>query len=145
MEPGEDLRETTKLFREVGVDAAIELHLNSISVEDSSKIGGALFIYYKNSSGEENANGKKLAMEISSEYSKGITEIKTRGIYPMVIFGNKWFLTDQTDIPAVIVESGFISNINETKLFLNSFFRKRVANCISKGICNFFGVSSAGD
>jgi len=141
MEPGEDLRETTKLFKEENVDAAIELHLNSISVEEPNKIGGALFIYYKNNIGEENASGKKLAMDLSKEYSTGIPEIKNRGIYPMIVFGNKWFLTDQKDIPAVIIESGFISNINKTRLFLDSFFRKRIANCICNGICNFFDSS----
>lgn len=45
-----------------------------------------------------------------------------------------------TNMPAILTESGFMDNLKEAKSMLNPVFQKADAEATCKGICKFFGV-----
>lgn len=50
------------------------------------------------------------------------------------------YVLNSTDMQAVLVELGFISNKNEAELLKDNTFLERAAVCIAKGICKYIGV-----
>ncbi len=46
------------------------------------------------------------------------------------------------DIPAILVEIGYLSNKEEENLLSKSFYRKKIVNALSKGINNYFSNNS---
>ena len=51
------------------------------------------------------------------------------------------YVLNSTDMQAVLVELGFISNAKEAELLKNESFLDRAAKCIAKGICKYFNVN----
>lgn len=42
------------------------------------------------------------------------------------------------DIPSILVETGFISNIKEEYLLVSSLYQEKIANALYKGLCSYF-------
>ncbi len=55
------------------------------------------------------------------------------------------YVLNSTDMQAVLVELGFISNAKEANLLKDESFLDRSAKCIVKGICKYFNVAYKGD
>ena len=47
------------------------------------------------------------------------------------------------DIPAVLLETAYISNAEEERLLKKSIFRKTIAQAVAASVGNFFGVATA--
>ncbi|MCX5705328.1 MAG: N-acetylmuramoyl-L-alanine amidase [Candidatus Omnitrophica bacterium] len=58
------------------------------------------------------------------------------------IKGARFAVLKGARMPAVLVETGFVSNREEEKLLRNSIYRQKVAEIIAKGILDFAQVSS---
>ena len=58
------------------------------------------------------------------------------------IKGARYAVLKGTRMPAVLVETGFVSNREEEKLLKNSYYRQKVAENIAKGILDFAQVGS---
>lgn len=46
----------------------------------------------------------------------------------------------RSNMPAILVEVGFISNPYEERLLMKADFKSKIAEAIVKGICNYFGL-----
>ena len=117
-----DLNNRVKIANESGASILVSIHMNKF--EDSKYRGWQTF-YSKNS--EE---GKKLAESIQSSIGEIIqlenkrTALKIEGIK----------IVDKSKIPAVIVECGFLSNLEECKLLQSEEYQEKLAEGIKIGI-----------
>jgi N-acetylmuramoyl-L-alanine amidase len=105
-------------------DIFVSIHVNSTV---TGKKSGAETFY--NFSSEESKN---LAVNIQHEL------IKISGMNRRIAKPGDFYIIKNTSMPAVIVEVGYLSNINERKKLRQTWYQDQVARAIAKGIANFF-------
>ncbi|PKM76896.1 MAG: cell wall hydrolase [Firmicutes bacterium HGW-Firmicutes-15] len=103
-------------------DIFISIHANA---DVSPRWSGAQTFYSGNSE-----KAKKIAIAIQDEFTRvlGNTTRKAKT-------GN-YYITDNTDMAAVIVEVGFLSNANEEKLLISDEYQNKLVFAIFSGIAN---------
>ena len=87
---------------------------------------------------QKSAPGKELAELIQKQLALLQTDNKRNAK------AGDYYLINQTKMPAVIVEVGFISNPRERKLLLSDHYRDLVAVAIGTGIENYFNTFPQG-
>jgi len=110
-----------------------------------------LFIsVHANSFPKRNSYGMETYYHLTSSTGKALAEIIHEQL-TQVQPDNKrkakagdYFIINQTEIPAVIVEVGFISNSRERKLLLSEDYRNLVANAIGTGVEHYFNAFPLG-
>lgn len=115
-----DLLERVRIINSSGADFLLSIHLN---VYSSKNRRGAQAFYKK---GDE--SGKKLAEKIQAR-------INGLGIVPRLYnaLSGDYYLLNESKIPAVIVECGFLSSPEDEKLLLTESYRENIANAIFGG------------
>ncbi|MDD4801658.1 MAG: N-acetylmuramoyl-L-alanine amidase CwlD [Syntrophomonas sp.] len=103
-------------------DIFISIHANA---DVSPRWSGAQTFYNKNS-----AEAEKIATAIQDELTR-ILRNTTRKAKT-----GSYYITDKTDMAAVIVEVGFLSNPNEEKLLNSEEYQDKVVFAIFSGIVN---------
>jgi len=121
-----DLEDVTNQANDYRADYFISVHCNSAS--DSSAHGIETFAL---SSGGQ---GDKLANAVQSNLVSA-TNLTNRGVK----YSNFWVLR-KTNMPAILIEIGFISNQNEESLMKDATWDIKVAKAIYKGISEFTGI-----
>jgi N-acetylmuramoyl-L-alanine amidase len=76
-------------------------------------------------------NSIELSRQISHALSKDLSQ-KNRGEKPA-----RFYVLKGTNIPAILVEAGFISNPREEKKLRNGFYRDKIAQAIAEGIMQY--------
>lgn len=136
----ESLTGRTNFFNNQGVDIVISIHANA-GVASAS---GACAFYW-NTSG----NGKRLAQEIINEIKAQGYGTHGNGLHASV-YGS-WtnlHMVRETNMPAVLVEHGFMTNSNDFQYIFGSKqdqFIGDMAQADAKGICDYFGVPFNGE
>lgn len=120
----EDLKKRVQLINQSDAEILVSIHLNSIP---SSKWSGSQSFYTIGS--EE---GKLLATKIQEQLIN-ITGNTNRVPLP----DNRVYLLKKVTIPAVIVEVGFLSNPEETKLMQEEDYQRKLAHAIYLGITQY--------
>lgn len=121
----QDLLRRMELVNASGAELLISVHLNSLS---SSRWTGAQVFYQP---GSEEA--KKLAEMVQGalrEVLQNTNRLAAKSDY---------YVTRESQCPAVIVEAGFISNPAEAKLLRQEEYQDKVAWAIYVGILRYFG------
>lgn len=126
-----DLNARSGMANNAKVDYFISIHCNSSA--NSAAHGIETFCYKFNSVGE------KLAQKIQEQLISS-TGLSNRGVKE----GN-FSVLRKTNMPAVLVEAGFISNSNEERLLSDDKFINIIAEAIAKGICDYTGIKYQGD
>lgn len=124
----EDLRNRKRLFDESNADAVISIHLNSFP---ESKYYGAQSFYPKNSE-----RSKLLAELIQEELIRVLDNGNTR----KAKVKNDVYILQNTKVPTVIVECGFLSNPEEERLLQNPDYQEKIAWSIYVGILRYFNM-----
>lgn len=119
-----DLTNRANLANKTGAMAYISIHLNKF--EQEAEFGSQVF--YK----ADDEQGKKYARSIMLEMKK-INEKNRRVANKLP---NKNLLFKNLEIPAVLVECGFISNNNEALLLKTDEYQEKLAMAIFNGIKN---------
>lgn len=121
----QDLTNRARIVKNSNADMLISIHLNSMH---SSKWFGAQTFYDPNGH-EEN---KTLAAWIQQEIIHNMenTERLAKTI-------DSIFLLKSVDIPAVLVEAGFLSNPREAELLGDERYQKKMAAAIYQGILRY--------
>ncbi|MBU3128909.1 N-acetylmuramoyl-L-alanine amidase [Clostridium tagluense] len=105
----------------------VSIHANSYSAPTVSGIE----TFYKSGS----AAGQKLAQAVQTELIKATgrvdRKIKTAGFYVL----------NNTNATAILVETSFVSNPTEEKLLVTEAYQTKVAQAISTGILKSLGIS----
>ncbi|OAT85912.1 cell wall hydrolase [Desulfotomaculum copahuensis] len=127
----QDLARRVALANSLSADAMISIHVNSFN--NPGERGIQIFTR----SGDPAS--LLLARSIQSEMNR---LIKTSGRAPL--YGN-YYIISKTKVPAVIVETGFISNPAEYTLLQNPDYQSKLAWCLYAGIVNYFAGKSTPD
>lgn len=123
----EDMQNRLNIMKESGADIFVSIHMNKFT---DSKYSGAQVIYSPN-----DEYSKVLAESIQSELCALEENKQKREIaqsHPNI------YLMKNAVIPAVIVECGFLSNVEEEKLLNQSDYQKKLAFAITNGIKNYY-------
>lgn len=122
-----DINNRIKIVNESNADMLISIHMNNF---ENTKYYGWQTFYQKNS--EES---KLIAENIQNGISNQIERENNRVALPI----NNIKLIDKSQIPAVIVECGFLSNEEDLKLLLTEEYRIQIVNGIIEGLENVYG------
>ena len=107
-------------------DALISVHINAFT---NPSVGGIATYYYS-----KTGNDARLAQKVQTQIANIPGFNGDRGIQE----GNLYVLR-HSNMPAILVELGFISNPNEERALQSAQTQEDFANRIANGIANYFG------
>ncbi len=108
----------------------VSIHMNHY---DSESCSGAQTFYSDN-----NEESRELAQKIQTSICKEIQPTNERRIKAAT---SSIYLLYYAQVPAVLVECGFISNPEESKQLQDSVYQKDIAKSICNGILDYLGKS----
>jgi N-acetylmuramoyl-L-alanine amidase len=120
------LKDRAAISNSFGCDYFISVHTNSFT---DRKVGGVETWAYAKS-----GQGEKLAKAVQPELVKA-TGFANRGVK----FNTAFAVLRDTKAPAILTETGFISNPAEEKLLRDTAFQGKVARAIAQGVANRIG------
>lgn len=124
-----DLKERLKIINDNPDAIFVSIHLNKYTTSTAS---GAQVFYSPN-----NEDSSKLGQSIQSSVISLLQNQNTRTIKK----GTKsTYLLHNAKTPSVIVECGFLSNVNELKLLKNSDYQSKMAFAIFSGIQEYYNL-----
>lgn len=127
--------ERTKLANKKRGRVFISIHGNSI--EYNSSTNGIQVLYYPNrESTIGDLNNNELAQIMINSLIDG-TDAIDKGIIERADL----IVLNQTKMPAIIIECGFITNSNEEKLLLTDEYQNKIVDSIVKGIEEYFSLN----
>ncbi len=119
----DDMEKRRQIIEKANADIIISIHMNSFPLKSCR--GAHVFYNPDNEVSRSLADSIQESMYTSLSYAK-----KEAGV------GDYYMLTC-TDIPAVIVECGFLSNLEEEKLLLSSEYREKLCYSILCGVIKY--------
>ncbi len=122
-----DLKNRLNIINNTDNAVFVSIHQNHFS---DSKYSGTQVFYSKN-----NPLSDSLADSIRHSVISYLQTDNTREIKQS---GTEIYLLHHAQIPAVMVECGFLSNINETENLKNEEYQQKIAFLIAVGIVDFF-------
>ena len=125
-----DMAERRKIANESGADLLVSIHQNAFP---SAKAKGAQVFYHKSS-----ADGKRLAECVQESLRSRVDGSNQRQAKE----NKDYYILRTTEIPAVIVECGFLSNAEEERLLNDGGYQEKLAWAIYCGILDYFEKSS---
>ncbi|WP_438313512.1 N-acetylmuramoyl-L-alanine amidase [Sporosarcina sp. FA9] len=123
-----DLKLREKIAVNENPDVFISVHVNSIP---DDRWRGAQVFYHVGG----HPNGEFLAKSIQQSFRNSL---KNTDREALAISGV--YLLKKAPMPAVLVETGFLSNSEERALLTDSKYQEKIANAITKGIIDFMSV-----
>lgn len=119
----EELRARVRIANSWPADLFVSVHSNA---SENRNIGGTMTFHARQAS----AKSKDMAKEIHKEMvaQTGLRDLKVRKA--------GFYVLRNTNMPAVLVESAFISNAKEEKLLADPKFQGIVASAIADGLSN---------
>lgn len=140
-----ELADRAKEANRLGADIFISVHHNSMGGSGAAR-GIETFIYHRVSSGfgqEANRNNFKLddirikESLLLADYIHGDL-IRTTGMSNRGVKGNNFSVLRNTDIPAVLLELGFMDNRTESSIIRQISYQTRASKAIADGIDKYF-------
>lgn len=126
----EDMSGRITIANNTNSDLFISIHQNAYVDE---RVVGAQVFYFNTSE-----DSKKLAKYIQKELNAIINIDK-----PKEEKENKnYYVLKKSNVPSVIVECGFLSNIIESEKLLDDDYQNKIAWAIYKGITNYYNMDS---
>ncbi len=125
-----DLKERTRFANENGGDLFVSLHCNT-SEEDASACG--LECYYE----KEGNKGLELAENIMAA-AEAAENIETRELRTEMMYVVRF-----TDMPATLVEMGFMTNQDELEKLCRRSYQQILAQAIADGILETLGLDNS--
>jgi N-acetylmuramoyl-L-alanine amidase len=121
----EDLRNRVEIINNSGTDLFVSIHLNAIPISSSK---GAQTFYYRSLVENERA-AKFIQAELKTSLENTHRSAKTIG---------RVYLLKHAKPPGVLVEAGFLSNVNERYLLNSEKYQQKISAAIYRGILRYF-------
>lgn len=121
-----DMKNRVNISKELDSDIFVSIHMNKL---DIAKYYGFQTFYKNNDEKSEN-----LANKIQQNLNTYVDNTNTRKIKPI----SDIYLARHISTPFVLVECGFLSNINENKLLQDPSYQNKLAWSIYTGIMDYF-------
>lgn len=112
-----------------GADLYVSIHANANTAQWGDWGGIETFAY-------PNTNGWKIAQKVQASLIKETT-LRDRKVKD----GSHLWEIRKTKNSAILVECGFMDNLNEARLLLSDAYRRLCARAIAKGLCEYYGVT----
>ena len=112
------------------VDAFVSIHANAAGSGWNNAEGIETFIYNVG----DQPGSLKLAANVQNHLIRD-TGLKNRGVKRA-----NYAVLRQTDMPAILIECGFMTNLKENALLKSDSYRKLVARAIVKGIAQTYNL-----
>lgn len=125
------LRTRVQRANNAQADAYISIHANAFGSDWNKANGVESWIYDKVMGGSAT---ERFAKAIHKELISA-TGRKNRGIKR----SGDLYVLNSTKMHAVLVECGFMTNLEEAKLLCDDGYRRKCAEAICKGVCKFYG------
>ncbi len=122
-----DMKNRLKLFNESENNIVISIHQNKFTQEEYK---GSQVFYSTN-----NKESEKLALSIKTSIKTLIQPHNEREIKPA---DRNIYLLYNSKTPSVIVECGFISNIEEARVLKDSAYQNKIAFAIYSGFLDYY-------
>lgn len=126
----EDMRARVEIMNREKPALVVSIHQNSYP---QSNVKGAQVFYYSHSK-----EGEKAAVTIQKALKK-LDENNTREAKD----NDTYYLLRKTEVPAVIVECGFLTNPEEAKKLQEESYQKQVAKLICEGVKDYLDHSAS--
>lgn len=123
-----DVEKRVEITRNANADVFISIHMNKF--KDTTVRGAQVF--YKNDE-KSKILAKSIQLEMDKIDSDGKAGVNLSGDY---------YVLNNSPIPAVICECGFLSNPQDEKLLLSEDYQKDLAYSIFLGCCTYFYTQS---
>lgn len=123
------LEERTRIANNAGAWIYVSIHQNSCE-EIASNVSGVEVWYNE----EKSSDGSKRLANLIHNDLMLYTQAKDRG----VVADESLYVTRETDMPACLVETGFLSNTKERELLITEEYQQRIAEGIVSGIDLYF-------
>ncbi|CAI6085420.1 N-acetylmuramoyl-L-alanine amidase CwlD [Cohnella sp. JJ-181] len=120
----QDLLKRTAMIIEKKPDVALTVHMNSVP---SSRWSGAQTFYYP-----DNAEGGRLATLVQAEIRESVGNTNR-----VALTKDNVYLLKSLKMPAALVEVGFLSNPQESRLLAGEAYQTKVAAALYRGILRF--------
>ena len=121
-----DMAERKRIANESGAEILVSIHQNAFP---SPRAKGAQVFYHSSS-----ANGKLLAECVQENLRSRVDGSNTRQAKE----NKDYYILRTTEIPAVIVECGFLSNAEEESMLNDAGYQEKLAWAIYCGILDYF-------
>lgn len=118
----QDNKARAHLANELGADAFISIHCDW---HPSSKVRGVTTLYGKSQS-------KRLAKTLHQTLVRRLQARDRKTVF------DSYTVLDVCEVPAVIIETGFLSNLNESRKLIKTTYQKEVASALLAGLKNYF-------
>lgn len=140
-----DLRQRDDLPNELNTDIFVSIHHNAMPASMQGSARGILTLYHDRSVDEEGfmtpagqtdamlAQGRRLAESIQSNLVAA-TNAPSQGARPQNLH-----VTRTTNMPAALVELGFMDNPTEMQNLRNSVYQAKLVKGLINGITSYFG------
>lgn len=122
-----DMEKRKQIIDNSGADVVVSVHMNAYSSRSSR---GAQVFY-----GLENERGQKLAQNVQNSLHDSISYAKA------LAKQGDFYILNCTDLPGVLVEFGFLSNLDEEKLLVDENYRKSMCQSVAYGILSFYEMN----
>jgi N-acetylmuramoyl-L-alanine amidase len=122
-----DMENRARLIVASNPDAVISIHMNKYP---NKRYYGPQTFFLK-----ESAEGKRLAEDVQSHLLGSLPRYKK-----FRIVEGDYFMLHVVNAPSILVECGFLSNTDDEKRLQDSNYQNTIAECIYRGICDYFGV-----
>lgn len=127
----DDLKARVRIAEECENAVFVSIHMNRFPVE---KYNG-LQVYYS----ENHENSLLLAQTLQTVAEETLKNTNGRKVKPS---GDSIYLLKHLEIPAVLVECGFLSNREETELLKTEAYQKKLAMCIYASLIQYFSETN---
>lgn len=124
-----DMKNRCRIINESNANILISIHQNSYSAQS---VKGAQVFFYENSK-----EGEKLAGILQSAIKTKIDNENARQHKA----NDSYYILLNVEMPAVIVECGFLTNPDECKKLLDENYQKEMAQAIAEGIIEYMNKS----
>ncbi|WP_271251806.1 N-acetylmuramoyl-L-alanine amidase [Pseudanabaena sp. Chao 1811] len=121
-----DLEPRVQIAENARADAFVSVHVNSLDVNASSVSGVETY----------HARGSTVGQELARYVHSQI--IASTGASDRNIRGAGFYVIAKTSMPAILVETGYITNPAESSNLTSPNYQRRMAEAIAKGIDQFF-------
>ena len=121
-----DLHNRVELFNSNSNNIVVSIHQNKF---DNSKYSGTQIFYSVN-----DPDSAVLAENIRTAVVMLLQPDNTRELKPA---GSDIFILDSVQVPAVIVECGFLSNDNERELLSDPSYQQKMAYAVAMGVLEY--------
>ena len=124
-----ELEPRVQIAEQSNASLFVSIHANSISM-DRPEVNGVETYYF--------SSGEQMAQVIQDSLVQG-TDMNDKGIHQA-----RFYVLRRTTMPAVLIETGFVTGREDAAHLADEGFRNRMARAIAQGILQYIRQSSTG-